>query len=71
MPAGVTWPTYLKLASAAMLSMFAGAQVVHMFYKPLEVRMQHFIWRDGVIKNAVSVHTVSVMGSRVQLNQLW
>lgn len=36
MPAGVDWPTYLKFAAAALLSMFAGAQVVHTVYKPLQ-----------------------------------
>jgi len=36
MPAGVSWPTYLKLCTAAGLSMVAGAQTVHQFYKPLE-----------------------------------
>ena len=36
MPAGVSWPTYLKFATAAGLSMVAGAQTVHALYKPLE-----------------------------------
>lgn len=36
MPAGVTWPTYLKFFTAAMLSMLAGAQTVHLFYRPLD-----------------------------------
>lgn len=36
MPAGVSWPTYLKFALASGLSMIAGAQTVHQFYKPLE-----------------------------------
>lgn len=35
MPAGVPWRTYLTFLSAAMLSMIAGSQVVHMYYKPL------------------------------------
>jgi len=35
MPAGVSWPRYLAFLSAAMLSMFAGSQVVHVYYKPL------------------------------------
>lgn len=35
MPAGVSWPTYLKFTTAALLSMFAGSQVVHVYYKPL------------------------------------
>jgi hypothetical protein len=28
MPAGVSWPTYLKFASLALLSMFAGDPAV-------------------------------------------
>lgn len=36
MPAGVTWGVYLKFATAAMLSMLAGSQVVHMLYRPLD-----------------------------------
>lgn len=35
MPAGVSWPTYLKFTTAALASMFAGAQLVHVYYKPL------------------------------------
>lgn len=35
MPAGVSWSTYLKFTAAALLSMFAGSQVVHVYYKPL------------------------------------
>lgn len=36
MPAGVGWGQYFRFSVAAYLSMMAGAQVVHMFYKPLE-----------------------------------
>lgn len=36
MPAGVSWPTYLKFVTAASLSMFFGAQVVHNIYRPLD-----------------------------------
>ncbi|KFV83936.1 Uncharacterized protein C12orf73, partial [Struthio camelus australis] len=34
MPAGVPWPTYLKTVGASMLAMFAGAEVVHRYYRP-------------------------------------
>ncbi|XP_072520057.1 ubiquinol-cytochrome-c reductase complex assembly factor 6 [Salminus brasiliensis] len=34
MPAGVSWPRYLKMFGASMLSMFAGAEVVHQYYRP-------------------------------------
>ncbi len=36
MPAGVSWGQYLKFTSAAMLSMFAGAQMIHIFYRPMD-----------------------------------
>jgi len=36
MPAGVSWPTYLKFFVAAGLSMFAGSHTVHTFYRPLD-----------------------------------
>ncbi|XP_035520852.1 uncharacterized protein C12orf73 homolog [Morone saxatilis] len=34
MPAGVSWPRYLRMFSASLLSMFAGAQAVHQYYLP-------------------------------------
>lgn len=34
MPAGVPWPTYLKTLAASLLAMFAGAEVVHRYYRP-------------------------------------
>lgn len=49
MPAGMTWPRYLRFLGASLLSMFAGAQVVHQYYLPDLVRdnincwMYHFI----------------------------
>ncbi|CAB0000039.1 unnamed protein product [Nesidiocoris tenuis] len=36
MPAGVTWGQYLRVLAASMASMMAGAQVVHMVYRPLD-----------------------------------
>ncbi|XP_026481217.1 uncharacterized protein C12orf73 homolog [Ctenocephalides felis] len=36
MPAGVSWGQYLKFMSAALLTMFAGSQLVHMYYRPLD-----------------------------------
>jgi len=35
MPAGVDWPTYLKFTTAALFTMLAGSQTVHLYYKPL------------------------------------
>jgi len=34
MPAGVSWPRYLRMLGASVLAMFAGAQVVHQYYLP-------------------------------------
>ncbi|XP_062856142.1 ubiquinol-cytochrome-c reductase complex assembly factor 6 [Trichomycterus rosablanca] len=34
MPAGVSWPRYLKMFGASILSMFAGAECVHQYYRP-------------------------------------
>ena len=36
MPAGVSWSQYLRFGSAALLSMLAGSQTVHYFYRPLD-----------------------------------
>ncbi|XP_019866695.1 protein brawnin [Aethina tumida] len=36
MPAGVSWSRYLKFFCAAFLSMAAGSQAVHLYYRPLE-----------------------------------
>ncbi|XP_009179817.1 uncharacterized protein C12orf73 homolog [Papio anubis] len=34
MPAGVPMSTYLKMLTASLLAMFAGAEVVHRYYRP-------------------------------------
>ena len=36
MPAGVSWPKYIKFGVAASISMFLGAQSVHLVYRPLD-----------------------------------
>lgn len=38
MPAGVSWPRYLRMFAASILAMFAGAQAVHQYYLPDLVR---------------------------------
>ncbi|XP_034840073.1 ubiquinol-cytochrome c reductase complex assembly factor 6 [Maniola hyperantus] len=35
MPAGVTWGQYITFSTTALLTMLAGSQVVHLYYKPL------------------------------------
>ncbi|XP_007893494.1 protein BRAWNIN [Callorhinchus milii] len=34
MPAGVSWPRYLKMFGASILAMLSGAEVVHRYYRP-------------------------------------
>ncbi|KAM4678076.1 ubiquinol-cytochrome c reductase complex assembly factor 6 isoform 1-T3 [Discoglossus pictus] len=34
MPAGVSWSRYLTMFAASTLSMFAGAEIVHRYYRP-------------------------------------
>jgi hypothetical protein len=34
MPAGMPWGSYIKVVTASMISMLAGAAVVHNYYKP-------------------------------------
>lgn len=34
MLAGVPWTTYVKMVTASLLAMFAGAEVVHRYYRP-------------------------------------
>ncbi|XP_047527880.1 protein brawnin [Vanessa atalanta] len=36
MPAGVTWGQYISFSMAALVSMLAGSQMVHMRYHPLD-----------------------------------
>lgn len=36
MPAGVSWPKYLRFLTASLLTMMAGSQTVHVIYNPLE-----------------------------------
>lgn len=45
MPAGVTWGQYLSFSAAAMVSMFAGSQIVHHHYKPLQ-DLNEYITRE-------------------------
>ncbi|XP_068894256.1 ubiquinol-cytochrome c reductase complex assembly factor 6 [Tenebrio molitor] len=35
MPAGVSWSRYISFLAAATLTMFVGAQTVHIYYEPL------------------------------------
>jgi hypothetical protein len=56
MPAGVSWGSYLRFTAAALFTMFAGAQIVHVYYKPLgdldkyveKVEKQHEEYRKAL-----------------------
>ncbi|XP_056907372.1 ubiquinol-cytochrome-c reductase complex assembly factor 6 [Takifugu flavidus] len=34
MPSGVSWPRYIRMLGSSVLAMFAGAQLVHLYYLP-------------------------------------
>lgn len=36
MPLGVSFGRYISFVAASLLTMFAGAQTVHIYYKPLD-----------------------------------
>ncbi|XP_012281523.1 uncharacterized protein C12orf73 homolog [Orussus abietinus] len=36
MPAGVSFSRYIRFVVTSMVTMLAGAQIVHTYYKPLE-----------------------------------
>ena len=54
MPAGVSWGQYLKFATAAMISMLAGSQIVHNFYNPLR-DLDYYIQREIETQHLVNV----------------
>lgn len=45
MPAGVSWGQYMAFSSAAMLTMLAGSQIVHQYYRPLK-NLQEYINKE-------------------------
>ncbi|KAF6214782.1 hypothetical protein GE061_009525 [Apolygus lucorum] len=59
MPAGVTWPQYLRVVAVAMLSMMAGAQTVHLVYKPLDDL-------DELVKQEIEKRKAIIMAPRKQ-----
>ncbi|KAM9807857.1 ubiquinol-cytochrome-c reductase complex assembly factor 6 [Neosynchiropus ocellatus] len=52
MPAGVSWPRYLRMFGASVLSMFAGAQLVHLYYLP-DLRIPDIPPKPGELKTAL------------------
>ena len=53
MPAGMTWPKYIRLLGSSLFFMFLGAQFVHNQYKPLE-GLDEFIenYKENVKKDS-------------------
>ncbi|XP_060535245.1 ubiquinol-cytochrome-c reductase complex assembly factor 6 [Cylas formicarius] len=51
MPAGVSWGAYLRLVAASLVSMFAGAQLVHAYYKPL-TDLDRYVEEERARRNA-------------------
>ncbi|XP_006898747.1 PREDICTED: uncharacterized protein C12orf73-like [Elephantulus edwardii] len=49
MPAGVPWPTYLKMFASSLLAMCAGAEVVHRYYQP-DLTMPEIPPKPGELK---------------------
>jgi len=76
MPAGVPWGEYMRFFVTAFASMAAGAQIVHIYYKPLEdmeelvlvykqrLRSQAKIASDGIEQvKAIQKNTLQVGNS--------
>ncbi|XP_077157862.1 ubiquinol-cytochrome-c reductase complex assembly factor 6-like [Paroedura picta] len=49
MPARVSWPRYLKMLSAILLAMFAGAEVIHRYYRP-DITIPEIPHKPGELK---------------------
>lgn len=45
MPAGVSWGQYISFSLAALISMLAGSQVIHLHYRPL-IDLHKFINKE-------------------------
>lgn len=59
MPAGVSWGRYLSFTAAATVSMFAGSQVVHTYYRPLDDLPQYV--KTEIEKKHVNVSVDEVL----------
>ncbi|KAH9508211.1 hypothetical protein Btru_055033 [Bulinus truncatus] len=63
MPAGTSWSRYLTAGLTSLLFMFAGAQSVHMIYKPLEdldSRIQHEVQKRKLGKENLKEKSIPV-----------
>uniref|UniRef100_A0A8C3FYV4 Uncharacterized protein n=1 Tax=Chrysemys picta bellii TaxID=8478 RepID=A0A8C3FYV4_CHRPI len=52
MPAGVSWSRYLKMLSASTLAMFAGAEVVHRYYRPDLFQNRNSLKRKKILEES-------------------
>lgn len=52
MPAGVPWGEYIKFSVSAMVSMAAGSQVVHIYYKPLK-DLPDFVQKEKIAQGII------------------
>lgn len=53
MPAGVSWSEYIKFFVSAMVSMAAGSQLVHMYYKPLK-DLPDFVKKEKIVQGIIN-----------------
>uniref|UniRef100_A0A4X2M2L4 Uncharacterized protein n=1 Tax=Vombatus ursinus TaxID=29139 RepID=A0A4X2M2L4_VOMUR len=53
MPAGVSWPYYLKMVAASMGARLAGAEVVHRYYRP-DLTIPEVLPKCGELKTRAS-----------------
>uniref|UniRef100_A0A8C9MGC6 Uncharacterized protein n=1 Tax=Serinus canaria TaxID=9135 RepID=A0A8C9MGC6_SERCA len=67
MPAGAPWPTYLRALAASMLAMFAGAEVVHRYYRPDLVSARRVPSSTSFISNAIFEHPISSFSGLLEI----
>uniref|UniRef100_A0A8C6TZW5 Uncharacterized protein n=1 Tax=Neogobius melanostomus TaxID=47308 RepID=A0A8C6TZW5_9GOBI len=53
MPAGVSWPRYLRMFTATIASMFLGAQAVHQYYLPDLVKSNNYSHETAITYLAI------------------
>ncbi|XP_068452689.1 ubiquinol-cytochrome-c reductase complex assembly factor 6 [Clinocottus analis] len=69
MPAGVSWPRYLRMLGASMLAMFAGAQVVHQYYLP-DLTIPEVPPKPGELKTELRGYKIREEATAAALEQL-
>ncbi|XP_073328407.1 ubiquinol-cytochrome-c reductase complex assembly factor 6 [Pagrus major] len=69
MPAGVSWPRYLRMFAASVLAMFAGAQAVHQYYLP-DLSIPEIPPKPGELQTELRGYKVREEAAAVALEQL-